>query len=98
MGGHPKLSVRQVWNEQSKTLRLTVTQTQKADSLTPSVFRLPMDVEFDLGSAKESGKLNVTKRVETFSYKLPRRPSSIKVDPQEKIPVKMVKLTPSAEK
>jgi hypothetical protein len=57
-----------------------------------------MDVEFDLGSAKESGKLNVTKRVETFSYKLPRRPSSIKVDPQEKIPVKMVKLTPSAEK
>lgn len=94
MGGHPKLSVRQLWNEQNKTLRLTVTQTQKADKLTPAVFRLPMEVEFTTASGKETKPLKVTKRTETFSFKLAARPTEVKVDPSEKIPVKTVKIGP----
>lgn len=94
MGGHPKLAVRQLWNEQNKTLRLTVTQIQKADKLTPAIFRLPMDVEFSTASGKETKPLNITKRTETFSFKLDARPTDIKVDPNEKIPVKTVKIGP----
>jgi aminopeptidase N len=93
-GGHPKLTVKQLWNEQSKTLRLTVTQTQKADRLTPAIFRLPMEVEFTTASGTETRNLNVTKRLETFSFKLAARPTTVKVDPKEKIPVKTVNITP----
>lgn len=94
MGGYPKLTARQVWDERTKTLRLTVTQTQKIDSLTPAAFKLPMDVEFTTPSGKVSEKINVTKRVETFSCKLAAKPSAIKIDPLDKIPVKDVKMTP----
>lgn len=92
MGGHPKLDVKHSWDAATKTLRLTVTQTQKADRITPPVFRLPMEVEFTSGETKETEKLNVRKRVETFSYKLPAKPDSIQIDPNEKIPVKTVKM------
>ena len=94
MGGHPKLVVRHVWDEQKKTLRVTVTQAQKADRLTPAAFRLPMDIEFTMGSDKKTEDLNVIKRVETFSFKLPSRPTAIRVDPRERVPVKTVKVSP----
>lgn len=90
--GHPKLEVKKVWNDASKTLRLTVSQIQKADTVTPAAFRMPMDVEFTIGENKQTEKLNVTKRVETFEFKLPAQPSEIHIDPLEKIPVKTVKM------
>jgi aminopeptidase N len=94
MGGYPKLEVKPVWNEASKTLRLTVTQVQKADTLTPAVFRLPLEIQFTVGADAETQKMNVTKRAETFEYKLPAKPSEINIDPTEKIPVKTVKTLP----
>ncbi len=92
MAGHPKLDVKPVWDPASKKLRLTVTQTQKGDGLTPSVFRLPMDVEFTIGENKQTEKLNITKRIETFTFDLPDQPSEINLDPDEKIPLKIVKI------
>ncbi len=94
MAGHPKMDVKQTWIPATNTLRLTVTQTQKADRITPSAFRLPMDVEFTLADGKTTEKLAITKRAETFSFKLASRPTSIKLDPQDKIPVKTVKISP----
>ena len=96
-GGHPKLDVKQVWNERSKTLRLTVTQTQKADKLIPAAFRLPMDIEIDTASDKITEKIDVKDRVDSFSFKLASKPTSVKFDPESKIPVKMVKIAPLAE-
>ena len=90
MAGHPKLDVKQAWNPSSSTLRLTVTQTQKADRITPSAFRLPMEVEFTIGTNKQTEKMDLSKRIETFSYKLPSKPASIQIDPLDKIPVKTV--------
>jgi aminopeptidase N len=94
MGGHPKLEIKQAWNPTSKTLRLTVTQTQKADAITPAAFRLPLEVEFATGSGKQIEKMNITKRVETFEFTLPERPSETNLDPSEKVPVKTVKILP----
>ena len=92
MGGYPKLSVKQVWSGGS--LRLTVTQTHQVDKITPAAFRLPVDVEFTIGGEKRREKLNVTKRVETFSYKLSGKPTLVAVDPDEKVPVKTVEMLP----
>ncbi len=92
--GHPKLDVRQLWNPAAKTVRLTVTQTQKADAITPAAFRLPLDIEFTIGTQKQIEKINITKRVETFEFKLPARPDQMEVDPLEKVPVKTVKVIP----
>jgi aminopeptidase N len=94
MGGHPKIDAKHVWNPKTMTLSLTVTQTQRADRLTPAVFRLLMEVEFTDAKGKQTRPLNITKRVETFSFKLSERPKSIKLDPKENIPIKMVKIAP----
>jgi aminopeptidase N len=94
MGGYPKLEVKPVWNESLKTLRLTVTQVQKADAITPTVFRLPLEIQFTIGADTQIEKMNVTKRVETFQFKLASRPSEVNIDPTEKIPVKTVKTLP----
>jgi aminopeptidase N len=92
MGGYPKLDVKQAWNPSTSTLAVTVSQVQKVDRLTPAAFRLPMDVDFVIGTEKRREKLNVSKRTETFSYKLAGRPKTISVDPDDKIPVKTVRL------
>ena len=95
MGGHPKLDVKKLWVPGSTTMRLTVTQIQKPDRITPAAFRLPVDVEFTLpGGEKKTEKINITKRLETFSIKLPARPESVAFDPDEKVPVKTVKIAP----
>jgi hypothetical protein len=51
-----------------------------------------MDVEFSLGENKQTEKLNITKRVETFTFDLPAQPNAINLDPNEKIPLKTVKI------
>ncbi len=94
MAGHPKLEVKKSWDQATTTLRVTVAQTQKADRITPAVFRMPMDIEFTNGDMRRTEKLNVTKRHETFSYKLPSQPTTLSLDPLEKIPVKTVKIEP----
>ena len=92
MAGHPKLDVTPVWDPSSKKMRLTVTQTQKGDALIPAAFKLPMEVEFTIGETKQREKLNITKRVETFSFDLPSQPNAINLDPDEKVPLKTVKI------
>ena len=98
IAGHPKLNVTHAWNEKSKTIRLTVKQTQEGDKLIPAAFRLPMDVEFTTASGKKDETITISKRVETFAIKLPARPTAIKLDPLDKIPVKAVKIAPIAKK
>ncbi|MEP7148655.1 MAG: M1 family metallopeptidase [Acidobacteriota bacterium] len=92
--GHPKLDITQVWNPAAKKLRLTMTQTQKGNAITPAVFRLPLDIEFTIGTEKQIEKINITKRVETFEFNLPARPDQMEVDPLQKVPVKTVKVFP----
>jgi len=94
--GSPKLNVKQVYNPRTKTLGLTVTQTQKIDKLTPAAFRLPMDVEITTENGSKSEKLEITKRLETFSIKLDGKPLEVKFDELAKIPLKTIKIEPFA--
>jgi len=92
MAGHPKLDVTHTWNQATKTLRMTVTQVQKVDKITPAAFRLPMAVEFTTPDGKKTEPLEVAKRTGTFTFKLPAKPTLIKIDPEEKVPLKSVKM------
>jgi aminopeptidase N len=95
--GSPKLTVKQAYNPGSKTLTLTVSQTQKLDRLTPPAFRLPLDVEVHSGRNVSAEKIELRKRVETFRIKVASRPTKLVFDKDEKIPLKMVKILPLAK-
>jgi len=92
--GYPELSVTQAYLPASKTLRITVTQNQKLDKITPAAFRLPLEVEISSNDKKLLEKIDLTKRVEVFNFKIDGRPTGLKLDPQEKIVLKTVKIAP----
>ena len=92
--GAPKLEVKQTYNPRSSILTVTVAQTHSMDALTPAVFRLPMDVAFKIGSREVEEKIEMTKRVQTFSFKTNGHPTGISLDRDEKIPLKRVKIRP----
>ncbi len=90
--GAPHLTVRPTWNNRTKTLTLVVTQTQTPDATTPATFRMPVEVVFGSPTEGLRHPLNVTRRVQSFTYKLPSRPAAILIDPDEKVIVKRVKM------
>lgn len=90
--GSPKLEVKQTYDPESKTLKLTVSQTQKADNFTPAAYRLPMDVEIKTANGVKLEKLEITKRLETFSFKVDDTPNGLLLDKSMKIPIKTVKI------
>lgn len=94
--GAPNLTVRQTYSTRSKTLTLTVTQTQTPDATTPAVFRLPLDLTISTAAGKALQKLEITKRIQTFTFTTTGRPTETILDPDEKVVVKNVKLRPIA--
>jgi aminopeptidase N len=92
--GHPQLSVRQDYNNATKTLTLTVSQTQKPDSTTPAVFRLPVEVEFSLPKGeKQVEKIDINQREQKFTFKVPVKPTKVTFDKREQIMLKKVEFS-----
>lgn len=95
--GSPKLSVKQAYNAGSRTLTLTITQTQKQDRLTPPAFRLPLDIEIETARGERTEKIELTKRLEVFTFKIDGRPTKLVIDKDEKVPLKTLKILPLAK-
>jgi aminopeptidase N len=91
--GYPKLDVKQAWVPGTKTLRLTITQTQPLDKITPAAFRLPMDIEFKTDEKARTEKVELKKRIETMSFKFAGKPTGVIIDPSDKIMLKTVKIS-----
>jgi aminopeptidase N len=91
--GHPKLSVSPIYSVRGKSLRLSITQTQKLDPLIPTAFRLPIEIEIATPRGVKREKVEITKRVQTFNLPVDAKPQSIKIDPDEKVIIKEVKLS-----
>jgi aminopeptidase N len=89
--GYPKLTVRQVYTPKTKTVKLTVTQSQNTDNQTASAFILPMEVEFTTPSGTKTEKIEIKKRVENFTFNVKEKPTKVILDKDEKIPIKSVK-------
>lgn len=97
--GAPRLTISSGYNERTKMVKITVTQTQKADSIVPAAFLIPLTIAIKTESGIESTTKNISKRVETFSIKLNSKPVVLgtlptSYDPEDKIPAKTVKITP----
>lgn len=93
-GGYPKLEVEQIYDSNTQDFRIAVSQVQKSDSLTPAVFILPLDLEFKTEDGTRREAIRITKRRETFIFKVAKMPSAISIDNGDRVPVKSLKLRP----
>lgn len=90
--GSPKLTIRPAYNTRAGILTLSISQTQLNDTITPNIFRLPLDIVVKSKSGDRNEKIDMTQRTQTFKLKLPERPTEIEIDPSEKIPLKQVSI------
>ncbi|HRI03049.1 MAG TPA: M1 family metallopeptidase [Pyrinomonadaceae bacterium] len=90
----PKLTVKPVYSSRTKTLKLTITQTQKPEALVTSAFRMPMDIEIKAARTTSTKPVTLTKRVEVISIPSATKPSEIVLDPTDKVILKTVKMLP----
>ena len=70
------------WDEATKTVTVTVQQTQKTDDLT-SRFRMPVEIELASHSASQIRRVNVSKAEETFHFQLDKKPTRVCFDPRD---------------
>jgi aminopeptidase N len=78
--GYPELRVGYSYKEASRELTLTVEQTQTPDALTPAVFRLPVEIELATAAGQRTEHIEITRRTETFNFKLDGKPLMIRFD------------------
>ena len=83
--GHPVLSARWRYEDEDKTLRLTVDQTQAVDELTP-LFRLPTTVEIGDESGIRSVPIIIDKETHELVIASPVRPKMVRLDPKGWLP------------
>lgn len=76
--GYPVYDATWNWDETAKALKLRVAQKQS-----PTVFRMPLDVEFKTGGATRREVIQVNEREQTFNFKLDAKPQSVALDPDE---------------
>jgi len=92
--GAPRIDIAQVYNQRSKTLSVTFSQTQLTDTITPAVFRLPFDIVIKTTEGDDKQKIELTKRIQTFTFKTAGKPKGLEVDEDEKIPLKKLRFKP----
>ena len=83
--GYPELRVRSLYDAQTKTLTLSVAQTQTPDAMTPAVFRLPVDIELATAAGAHTEHIEINQRSQRFTFKLESKPLLIRFDKNESI-------------
>ena len=79
-GGHPSFKVSYSWEEDTSTAQLTVAQTQTADDLT-SIFRMPVQVAFVTSDDRQTFRVNLSQKEQTFYFPLKDKPKMVQFDP-----------------
>ena len=77
--GYPKVKVARGWSPATRTLRLTVDQTQKIDATHP-FFRFPATVRVITRDAVVRHEIMVDRQHQTFDIALPAAPISFRFD------------------
>ncbi|HTS90083.1 MAG TPA: M1 family aminopeptidase [Gemmatimonadales bacterium] len=77
--GYPRVHFTRHWDAASKTLQVTVTQTQPVDSLHP-VFRFPVTLRIITRDSVLRQQIMVSRTSETFDAPLPSQPLSFRFD------------------
>ena len=76
--GYPVYDATWSWDEKAKELKLRIAQRQS-----PTVFRMPLDIEFKIGAATRREVIQCAEREQTFNFKLDAKPRSLTIDPDE---------------
>jgi len=74
--GHPKLTIDYVYDDNAKTVKVIINQTQE----TGKVFRLPVAIDIYNGAQKERHKVWVEDKADTFTFNYTSRPDLVNVD------------------
>jgi aminopeptidase N len=74
--GHPKLNIDYVYDEDAKTVKVIINQTQDSDK----VFRIPLAIDIYNGSQKYRHKVWVENKSDTFSFAYTIKPDLVNVD------------------
>ena len=79
-GGHPELKVTYQWDDDTQTARLSVSQSQATDNLTP-LFRMPIQVAFLSSEDRHPVKIELSEKEQTFYFPLKEKPLLVQFDP-----------------
>jgi aminopeptidase N len=83
--GHPEFEISSNYDEGSKTLKLTVKQTQKPDDKrpwfgSPEYFTMPVDIAVTTSSGEKINRVRIDRREQDFSFQLDSKPLIINFD------------------
>ena len=76
--GYPVVTSETTWDADAGEAVVTIRQTQQADW---PAFRLPLDIEFEVGGEARRSRVEVTGREQTFRIALEAAPSATTLDP-----------------
>ncbi len=79
LAGHPKFKVRKRWDVESKTLELSVQQTQETDGLVP-LFRVPLDVEITTDEGVKTHRIVIDQESQEFFFGCESAPKMVIFD------------------
>jgi aminopeptidase N len=91
--GFPRLNVTQSFDVATNKLTLNVSQIPDTTGNAPSAFILPMEVEIQTAAGAKTEKLDIRERNQTFTIQLDGNPTRIIFDKNQKIPLKLVKIS-----
>jgi len=78
--GHPQLDIKYNYNESAGETEVTIEQKQDTD-LYPAIFTLPIGIDIYIGKQKAVREhVMMTKRKQTFSFKVTEKPVLVNVD------------------
>ena len=75
-GGHPKLTIDYVYNDNARQVQVIVGQTQE----TGKIFRLPIAIDVYNGPTRERHKVWVEDKTDTFTFSYQNHPDLVNVD------------------
>lgn len=80
--GHPVLDIKYEYDEAAKKVNVTVAQKQEMTGSVPAIFDLPLAVDiYDVaGKAPRREKIRMTKREQTFSFEVAKKPALVDFD------------------
>jgi len=82
--GYPEFKIKWSWEDSSKTAAVSISQEQKADTLTP-IFQLPVEIAFTNSSGRTVKTINIKNKEQEFYLPLDSKPLMVEFDPENKI-------------
>ncbi len=80
--GHPEFTVSWRWDDATKTVLVTVKQTQQVDNATP-LFETPVEIEVATRNSTVVRRVNVSHATETFHFSMDSQPTRVCFDPRD---------------